>query len=166
MIKKLLPTLLAIAILQICFAHPFYVTIINMEYNSKNQSFETSFKVFTDDMENGIWNEYKVKANLIEKEPQGSLDTLIFKYFNDNFAVWVNGIKTKPELIGFESDFDVTSIYIEHRFQRNEIQNIKVKSTVLFNSFEDETNILNLEYKEKVQSEIFNLKNHLHLFEY
>lgn len=139
-------------------AHPFYVAIVNLEYKKDNKSIEAIFRFFTDDFEISISEEYKEPLFLSTPKQKTNADSLVKEYIRNHFEIFSNNRKLNSDYIGFQSEFDVTTVYIE--FESAENTAIEIKSDLLIQEFPDQTIVVNLEIEKETRSLILN-KNRL-----
>ena len=149
--------LLAIPLLTFS-AHKYYISFTKIDYAEKSRSLQIIMRVFTDDLQNGIDQQFSVKTELdTDRELQNS-DDLISKYITEKFLVTVNGTTAKSNYIGKKYEEDETKIYLEIE-NIDKIKSIEVQNKVLMELFEDQQNIIKLTIDNKKKSFILTLKD-------
>ncbi len=139
--------------------HPFYVSIIQIDYNQEKNSFEATFKIFTDDLENTIKNQAGVKKDFEMNSNNANANQLIRAYLQRHFELFINEQKQTGDYLGFESDFDVTKIYVEWKSLPDSINSVKVFSDLLIAELPTQSNIIHLDYQNETMSLILNSNN-------
>lgn len=139
-------------------AHPFYVAIVNLEYKKDSKSIEAIFRIFTDDFEKSISEEYNEPLFLSTPKQNANADSLVKNYMKNHFEIFSNKEKLNSDYIGFQSEFDVSKVYIE--FKSAESTEIEISSDLLMQEFPEQTIVVNLEIEKETRSLILN-KNKL-----
>ena len=131
--------------------HDFHTSITNAELNPKSRSLEITMKLFTDDLELTVKNESDEDLKLTSEAPHPKADSLIFDYVLDHFAIKSDQTSKPPVFIGKEIENGITFIYLEITSFSIEKEMV-VRNTVFFDTFEDQTNIVNIEIDDQLQS--------------
>jgi len=131
--------------------HDFHTSITNAEYNPKTQSMEIMMKLFTDDLELTIKNKHQVLLNLNSHNELPQADSLIYNYILDNFSIQSGKKNQLAEFVGKEIENGIVFIYLEiHSFPIE--KELLVKNTVFFDTFDDQSNIVNIKLEGEVES--------------
>ncbi|WP_158795670.1 DUF6702 family protein [Pedobacter sp. L105] len=131
--------------------HPLHLSSSELNYNFKSGTIEVGCRVFIDDFEQLIGKKYKVKADLSSGARHNEMDALIHKYMSTHFTLGVNGKPLPLTYIGFENDKEAIVIYMESA-KVTYISKLEVTSTVLYDLFDDQTNIFHMTYKDAQKS--------------
>jgi len=138
-------------------AHPFYVSIATINYNTETSALEVTLKVFTDDLETSIKGLTEKTLNLgFENELKNATD-LLEKYCNETFKISVS--EKNPIFIGFETEADVTYLFFELENVKPPI-NLNVSCSFLTETYEDQVTIFNLECGE-IKETVYTNKSNL-----
>ncbi len=123
--------------------HPLHVSTTEISFNAKGNSLEISCKLFTDDFEDVLAKQYKVKTDLNKPEMHKAMDELIKKYLSTHIQYNVNGKIMTATYIGFENEIEATNIYLEIN-NVTSFQKLSLKNTILYDLFDDQMNILHV----------------------
>lgn len=123
--------------------HPLHVSTTEMNFNQKEKSVEISVRIFTDDFERILANNYKVKTDLSKPSMQKTMDELVAKYMASHLKVQLNGKATTANYIGFELDHEATNVYLEIE-NVNELKSVNLTNSILYDLFDDQMNILHV----------------------
>jgi len=134
-----------------CKAHKFYVSLVRIEQNSNSNSFEITFKIFTDDLENTLELSSNENLRIGTKWEHEKTDTILWDYLKKHFRIWVNGTKKNLTFIGKEVDLDVTWCYVEV-MGLGEVETVSVFDDMLIELFIDQVNIVHVSYEEVEKS--------------
>lgn len=132
--------------------HRFHTSLTRIDYNRKENLFEISIRLFTHDLAPLL--EKRAGKNLdLEKSPE--VDKLIFDYLNENFILTdKKGAVKKLEWIGKEVGVDTVSVYVQ-TVSNEAPENFKLKNTVFFESFPEQTNLVVCRYDDKKADLLF-----------
>ncbi|GAB3502725.1 hypothetical protein GCM10027341_30910 [Spirosoma knui] len=139
--------------------HDFHASVTQMQYNQKNRVFEISIRIFTDDFEKALSEEYKTKVHL-SSTPSADRSSdkngpLIEKYIRSHFA-YVNAQKqTKPfDYVGHEVEADANWLYLEMPYAEP-FKGGLLKQNVLMETFDDQVNMVNINYLGQKKTFVF-----------
>lgn len=126
--------------------HTFHTSLTRMDYNPKDKSIEINIQLFNHDVQPMI--ERRLKKN-VDLEKTAEVDTELFKYLEENFVFQnKNGESQKLKWVGKEFDTDMVYVYVEIPFDED-LAGTKLKNTIFFESFSEQTNLLVAHFGEK-----------------
>lgn len=137
--------------------HKFYVSVTEIEYNEKAESLQIISRVFTDDFEDLLKKRYDKNIILGEKET-ADVNSYIKKYLEQKLQIEVNLKKVDINYLGKEYENDMVILYLEVS-NVNDLQSIKVRNTVLMDLYEEQKNLIHVEYRKKIKSMILTSGN-------
>ncbi|HEY4652283.1 MAG TPA: DUF6702 family protein [Pontibacter sp.] len=120
-------------------AHDYHASITDIKFNPRTQSLQVAVKVFTDDLENALSKRSKSKVSY----DAGSA-TIKFEL--------TKGKPLKQQFIGSEEEADVVWLYFEVPVQSASLSQLYIENAVLTELFNDQMNIVNLDYNGKMHS--------------
>lgn len=141
---KIIKFLLGFTLISLLIAghHPFYVTVTEIEYSSKNKELGISFKTFPDDLEETIRMYSGKKIDLsIKNNPQ--INQLISTYLQQHLTIEVNKSKKQLNYLGYEIDKQAVWVYFNIP-KTNSIKELKVISDVMYEYKPEQTNIVHI----------------------
>ncbi len=149
---KIKITLLVLVIAMSSFAavHKFYVSVTEIEYNEQGESLQIISRVFIDDFEDVLKKRYDQSITLGERESAG-VDAHIKKYLEQKLQIEVNSKPVSVNFLGKEYDNDMLVFYLEVE-NVEDLKTIQVKNTVLMDLYEEQKNLIHVEYQNKIQS--------------
>ncbi len=134
---------------------PFYVSITQIDYNETNKTLEATIKIFTDDLENCINKESNIKLGLGSSKQFGESDKIIRAYILNHFQLGINQKEYDAEFVGFETELDVTRIYVQWNTPKK-IREIQIVNNLLIDCLEDQTNIVHVDFRDLTKSLMLN----------
>lgn len=93
--------------------HPFYVSVTEINHNSKEKSLEISCKIFADDMEATLQQNYKTQVDLSAEKQQAQVNGFIKDYIIKHLKLVADGKGIALQYIGFEKDSEAVYCYFE-----------------------------------------------------
>ena len=135
--------------------HDFYISVCQIDVNEASQSLELTLKIFTDDLEETMKNNGAGQLNIGLPEESASTEKLLAEYLLKNIRIHLDGKKMSARFLGKENEANVTWIYIEVPNVSN-FKSLRIKNTVLMDSFDKQTNLINVIKKKVKKSLILN----------
>lgn len=97
--------LAALVIVTVCAAagrHPIYVSVTEIEHNSKTQALEISCKIFIDDFEKTLRQAYKTRIDLLAPEVHDRMNAYVAGYISKHLTITADGKPRPMSFVGFE----------------------------------------------------------------
>lgn len=124
-------------------AHKFYVSITKIEYVKEKNSLQIITKIFIDDIEDALQQQYNPSISLDTKKETTTADADLKNYILQKINIKVNGKPVKLDYIGKEYDTDMVVAYLEVTDVK-ELKTITVENKILFEMFPEQQNIIHL----------------------
>lgn len=134
--------------------HKYYVSLTTVEHNIKNNSFEITLQIFTDDLELTLNNFYKKPFNLGTSKENNETNEAINTYVSEKMNLKINGKTTILKMLGKEFEDDMTLIYFEVTGVKN-LKTIKITNKLLFETFDDQQHIIKVKSKNLHKNLLF-----------
>ncbi len=137
--------------------HEFHASVTQMQYNTKEQAFEISVRIFTDDFEKAlsVASGSKVVLNTSPGGITDKNDSLIEKYIRTHFAYTSNQKQTKAiKYVGHETEADANWLYLEMPCSEP-FKGGLLKQNVLMELFDDQVNMVNVQYQGQKKTFVF-----------
>jgi hypothetical protein len=93
--------------------HPFYVSVTEINHNAKDRALEISCKMFVDDMEDILKQQYKLKVDLSNNQQTDQNNKLLIDYITKHLAFAVDGKPVKLNYVGYEKESESVYVYLE-----------------------------------------------------
>ncbi|WP_321344513.1 DUF6702 family protein [uncultured Draconibacterium sp.] len=149
--KIILPVLFLFLGVFFSQAHPFYVSICQVNYNQQNQSLEISVKIFADDLLVALSEEGHEKLYIGEDKENEHTDEYIFNYLTDKIHFSVNENEVQANFVGKEMEKDVVWTYLEIN-DIAQLNDIEVSCNLLTDVFSDQSNIIQVNKNGKIKN--------------
>lgn len=128
-------------------AHPFHVSVCDIEFKKEAKAIQVSQRIFLDDLELTLNNRFEASFVIDDIATTSILDSLVSTYMEEHFKIHVDGKIQQGNFLGSEIEEDALWCYIEFEGVRK-IKSIEITSTVLLESFEDQANIIHFKANE------------------
>lgn len=123
--------------------HPVHVSVLEINHNAAEKTLEISCRIFTDDFENVLRQNYQVKVDLIRPADRNAMDTLVKKYILSHFSVRSDSRLLQFQYLGFERDQESVFAY----FQADAVPSVKkleISNNIMYDFFTDQINIMHI----------------------
>ena len=101
--------------------HPLFISVTEIEQNSKEGTVEISCKIFTDDFEKTLRMNTKEKIDLLNPALKSQMDKLVNNYIQQHLIVQIDSRQVVMKFIGYEQQEEGITSY----FQVDNIASIK-----------------------------------------
>jgi hypothetical protein len=131
--------------------HPFYVSVTEIQENTKDKIMEISCKIFTDDFEKTLRMYYSNKIDLLNPRDKSVADKLIRDYIPKHLSISFDGKLQSLQYVGYEKNEEGVECY----FQINNPvihSKVTVTNNVLFEYKPEQINIVHVTVGGKRQS--------------
>ena len=81
-------------------AHPLHVSVIEINHNATDKTLEISCKLFTDDFEKVLTQNYKTKVDLINPTDRPAMEKLVNDFIQKHLAIKADGKPVQLSLPG------------------------------------------------------------------
>jgi hypothetical protein len=128
--------------------HPFYISLTEARYNETNRNFEIAQKLFWDDLETVLSEEYDKKVNFLRPVDQKELDNMLENYLLKHNTFYVNGKEVELKYMGYEVEEEAAWFY----FQSGKVptpKEVGMKNSVFLKQFETQQHVVNLYVDKK-----------------
>lgn len=127
-------------------AHPFYVSVIEINHNPKEATAEISIRIFTEDLEATLRRTGNYKLNLNKPADKTLANKSLAAYLQQKLQLQFDGKPTTFQLLGFEQQLESTWCYLEVK-QIPSFQSITGKCSLLYDYQEKQINIFHVKNK-------------------
>jgi hypothetical protein len=132
--------------------HTFHTSLMQLEYNEKEQSVEVSIQVFVHDLEN-ILSRRSGKSVRLDRTPEAA--SLTLAYLNE--AVSLKNLEGQPKTltwIGMEPEADAVWLYVETKMPEG-LEGAQVRDRLFFELLDDQVNLVHVKYEGKKADLVF-----------
>jgi len=141
---------LVIYFLALHVAHPFHVSVCEIDYNQDENTLQISHRIFMDDLESALNNFTREKIYMQQTDHKYIREVLV-DYLQEKFRVVLGSSLMDLSLIGYEIERDVVWVY-------QEAQDVDISSTlivtnsILLDIFNDQQNLVHFSYQGNTKS--------------
>ena len=123
--------------------HPLHVSVVELNHNAADKTLEISCKIFTDDFEKVLAQNYKTKIDLINPPDKKTMDTVVKKYIKTHLSVAVNGRPVNYSYIGFEHESEAVYGYLQVD-NITTVNKIEITNKLMQDLFTDQINLMHV----------------------
>lgn len=123
--------------------HPVHISVVEINHNPIDKTLEISCKLFTDDLEGVLRQNYNTKVDLINPPDQNAMDSLVKKYILSHFSIRVDNRPLQFTYLGFERDHESVYAYIQAE-SVPVLQKISIINNLMYDFFTDQINIMHV----------------------
>jgi hypothetical protein len=120
--------------------HPFHVSVAEINHNAKDKIFEISCRIFVDDFESALYNNYKTKIDL-QATDKTAMNKLVKDYILQHLQVKADDKIAPLIYLGYEVESESVYVYLEAD-KISSVKKIAVTDTVLFDLYKDQISII------------------------
>jgi len=138
--------------------HPFYISLTEARYNKTEQNFEIVQKLFWDDLETVLSEEYEKKVNFLKPEDVNDLNSMLEDYLLKHNKFSVNGKHINLTYLGYEIEDEAAWFY----FKSDKVKvpkEVGMKNTVFIKQFETQQHVVNLYVDKKPKTLMLDRRN-------
>jgi hypothetical protein len=131
--------------------HPFYVSITEFNFNSKEKLMEISSKVFLDDFEKTLKKQQNAPVELTQPANPKQTQELVSNYFKKHLLLKIDGKPVNLEFVGYEPEGAAVWVY----FQLSNISSVKsigVINTILYELYPSQISIMHAQVGDTKKS--------------
>ena len=132
-------------------AHPFHVSVVEINHNATDKTLEISCKIFTDDFEKVLAQNYKLKVDLTNPPDRKAMDSVVKKYILSHFAVSVDGKPGTLSYLGFEKEAEAVYSYVQVDNVPS-VKKVEFTDKLMQDMFTDQVNIVHVIVKGERKS--------------
>lgn len=139
------PVLLSVSV------HKFYVSVTEVEFVKDKNSVQIISRIFIDDLENALRKRYDQHLTFSTTNESKEVQEYLSRYLNEKISIKINGKKADFKFLGREYDNDIVFCYLEIN-DINGIKSFQISNKVLFDTFDDQQNIVKLKMNNENRS--------------
>jgi hypothetical protein len=132
-------------------AHPFHVSVVEINHNETDKTLEISCKIFTDDFEKVLAQNYKLKVDLTNPPDRKAMDSVVKKYILSHFSVSVDGKQGSLSYLGFEKENEAVYSYVQVDNVPS-VKKMEFTDKLMQDMFTDQVNIVHVIVKGERKS--------------
>lgn len=123
--------------------HPFHVSVVEINHNTADKALEISCKIFTDDFEKVLAQNYKAKVDLTNPPNKAAMDSLVKKYIASHLSLKANGKPVSFSYVGFENEDAAVFGYVEVDNIAT-LSKLEITNNLMYDLFDDQVNIMHV----------------------
>ena len=134
------------------YAHKFYISIANMEYNAEKERIDVSLKMTAHDFEKVLIRKFEQEVHIEKVEDDSEIGKYCIAYLKQNFVVKSDGQAAEFSYLGKEIDNREDLFFFFSFMKVKNPASLKLVSNLLFSISDDQQNIVHYKYKDQTKS--------------
>ncbi|HNU88032.1 MAG TPA: hypothetical protein PKJ94_07075 [Ferruginibacter sp.] len=123
--------------------HPIYVSVTEIEHNSKDKTLEISCKIFTDDFEKALRQQFNTHVDLLNPKEKAAMEKLVSTYVLKHLLVRADGKPLALQYLGYEQQEEgIVSFYQATNIPS--VKKIEVTDNILFEYKKEQISLLHV----------------------
>jgi len=136
--------------------HPFHVSVMSVHHAAEENALQITLKLFADDLEEamnqeGFRKEGQAYIDVLNPKDRQQLDVYVEEYIRQRMEMKVNGQAVQPVFLGQEMEDMAMWCYLEVK-DVEKINSIRVRSSIMTEIFDDQINIVHVNYGGAIKS--------------
>jgi len=131
--------------------HPFYVSVTEIDYNAREGSLEISCKMFADDFENTLREQFKTKIDFAQPKDSKQLERMVYQYVQKHLQLKVNGKPASLQFVGFEKENEAAWCYLQVS-NVPAVKRLDITNSLLYESYDSQISIMHVSVNGNRQS--------------
>jgi hypothetical protein len=125
------------------YAHPFYISVTEINHNATDKTLEISCKIFGDDMEEVLKKSSNTAVDLSDPKKLEANNKLIEAYVRNHLSLMADGKTVKLNYVGFEKEKESVYCYFEGQ-NIPSVKKLDVINSLLHDLNSDQINIMHV----------------------
>ncbi len=131
--------------------HPFFVSMTDINYNSKEKELEISVRIFTDDFENTLRKYHSTKIDILHPADVEQMNGFVNDYIQKHVQLQVNGSPVQMNFLGYEEQTESIWTYFEVK-NISVVQKLSITNSLLHDYNTNEINMIHIKANDKEYS--------------
>jgi hypothetical protein len=131
--------------------HPFFVSMTDINYNSKEKELEISVRIFTDDLENVLRKYHNIKIDILHPADLKQMNDFVNDYIRKHLQLQVNGTPVQMSFLGYEQQSESIWSYFEVK-NITAVQKVSIINSLLHDYNTNQVNMLHIKANDKEYS--------------
>jgi len=125
-------------------AHPFYVSVTEINHNDKQHILEISCKTFVDDMEKTLKKQYNTPVELNNPKDPKKAQQMVSDYLRKHLQLKVDGKPVTLEFVGFETEGASLWTYLQVNGVTS-VHKVEIINTILYELYDSQISIMHVQ---------------------
>ena len=136
-------------------AHPYYVSICQVDFNRESQALEIALKIFTDDLSLALESKGERALFIGDERESAKAERLIREYVDSRLHFKINDVPVSCNYVGKEPEAGAMWIYFEIK-DIKELLSLDVECSLLVEVLDSQNNIIQVNKDGKVKNLLLN----------
>jgi U3 small nucleolar RNA-associated protein 14 len=122
-------------------SHPIFVSVTEIEHNAKDKTLEISCKIFTDDFEKTLRQNYKTHVDLLDPKQKVAMNRLVSDYVQKHLQIKADDKVVVLQFLGYEQQEEgIVSFYQVNNIAA--VKKLEVTDNILYEYKKEQISII------------------------
>jgi len=123
--------------------HPIYMSVTEIEHNAKDKTLEISCKIFTNDFETSLRQNYHGMVDLLQPKDKAAMNKLVNEYIQKHFSIKLEGKPVALQFLGYEQQEEgIMSFYQVNNVVA--VKKIEITDNILYDYKNEQMSIIHV----------------------
>lgn len=123
--------------------HPIYMSVTEIEHNAKDKTLEISCKIFTNDFETSLRQNYHGVVDLLQPKDKAAMNKLVNEYIQKHFSIKLEGKPVALQFLGYEQQEEgIMSFYQVNNVVA--VKKIEITDNILYDYKNEQMSIIHV----------------------
>ena len=123
--------------------HPLHISVTEINHNAPDKTLEITCKLFTDDFEKVLMQNYKTKVDLINPPDRPAMEKLVSDFVQKHVLIRLDNKAIQLSFLGYERDAEAVYSYFQVE-NIGVIKKLEITNTILHELFTDQINMMHV----------------------
>lgn len=136
-----------ILLMLICLSikkHPYYISVIDIKYNSQQSSLQISSRMFINDLEDALKKTSHKNIDVLNPKNKTETDSALFNYIKQRLLISVDSKQQTLNYLGYEKEEDSIWSYLDIKNTKTP-KKINIDTKLLYDFLPSQTIIIHCE---------------------
>jgi len=139
--------------------HPVHVSLLNVDLDTGNGDISITFKFFSDDFENIIFQRYGTELDIVNQTDPGKKIEAVNNYLEETFVLEINGTRIAAlEYDKNEMNHEAIWLFYRGKYE-GKMKTGRVRYESMMDLFDDQTNLVIVTFNDVQNGYRLNNKN-------
>lgn len=131
--------------------HPYYISVVDIKYNTPQKTLQISTRMFTNDLEDALSKLQTKKIDVLNPKNKADVDSILFLYIKQRFQIVINHKVQTLTYIGYEREEESIWTYLEIKKIATPTK-LSIHTKLLYDYLPQQTNIVHIQVNEVKKS--------------
>ena len=133
-------------------AHPFFISMTEINHNATNKTLEVSVRIYADDFEKALSKNCNCKIQLLKPTDKPAMDKAVSTYIANHLQIKVDGQPAALQYAGYQEEEGSIWTYFEVKNVAS-VKKVEITNSLLYEYKEEQINMVHVKANGKERSD-------------